>query len=405
MAEPKQEDRDSRVVVLGIGRGGSRVADTIAARFAYEQMTVVAADTDAADLKSLDIGQRLQLGREWTYDEGCGGDVVLAERAAGASSDEIKVLIRGARLLLVVVGLGGGTGSGAAKVVARLAQAEGIPALFIAMLPFAFEGNWRRREADKALALLRDYTPAVMAIPNDMLFGKLSPNTPAPAAFTMADELLAEATAGLARMASADGLITVDVAAIKRLLHDGAASSTLSVGKGEGTEAAAEAVQSFIDSPFIGTQKRLEEVDAALITLLGGDDLSMGTIQRCLDDLQDRFPEGVRLVVGAYIDPRMHGRIQLTGLLCRYPEEASLPPEVEQPGMPVESEGAAEEPPRTRTRRKRAKEADVDAKQGLLPLLEQSAGIFTGTQATTLNGQNLDVPTFQRKGLRLDIGD
>ncbi len=399
MDPPRQPSPAPRVAVVGLGRGGGRIAAILAAECMLPTIRVAAADTDAADLKSLEIGKRIELGNEWTYGEGCGGDAALGERATNASADEMRQFIDGSRLLVVLAGLGRGTGGGGAKALARLANDMNVPSLFIVTLPFSFEGGAALREADRALALLRGYTPAVVAVPNDLLFERLPPDTPANVAFPTVDRLLAEGAAGLACIASAQALVPTDMASIKAILGKARASSALACGNGSGPKAARQAVDSFLESPFVGGAEKLADVDAAVLILVGGTDLSVGLIRECLKDLQRRLPPRARILVGAYTEERMAGEVRLTGVFCRYerfPDAGeALPPETDASTRSAGKKG----------RKKSRRKMDAEKRQGLLPLLEQSAGVFSGAQATTYNGENLDVPTFQRRGIRIDLGN
>ena len=391
-------DASGKIAVLGLGGGGGRIVSRLSEIAPWSQLDVAAADTDADALEHVGEVTRIALGQEWTRQEGCGGDIVLGERAASASAERLREFIQDARLLIVVAGLGGGTGSGAAKVVARLAREAELSAMFLLTLPFAFEGNWRRQEADKCLAPLRRLADAVIVLPSDLLFTALPADTAATEAFRLADALLAKGVAGLTRLVSAQALVTADFAALKTLLRQRQATCALGVGQGEGETRWRDAVEAFLDSPLIGGRSALSEADAAVLTMLGGDDMSVGEVQTCLTAFQQHFPESTRLVVGAYADTSLRGRVQITGLICRYQDayEPSTGP----------SEGAAAVPAAKRTKKRReANGAAGSPIQGELPLQEQSLGIFSGTPPTTVAGQNLDIPTFQRRGIHPDVGD
>jgi len=387
-----------RIAILGLGGGGAKIAARLASGENASALSVAVADTDVSGLERCPAdAARIELGEEWTRHEGSGGDIVLGERAASASVAPLREFIAGARLLIVAAGLGGGTGSGAAKVVARLVRESETTALFLVTLPFAFEGSWRRDEADKCLDRLRQLAETVIVVPNDLLFTVLPADTPATEAFALADGLLAEAVAGFARIVSAQGLVTADFASLKALLRHRQATCRLGVGRGAGDTRWQDAIQAFLECPLIGGRDALAEADAAVLTLLGGTDLSVGEIQTCLSAFQQYFAKEARLVVGAYADERCQGTLQITGLVCRYhdagPEPAAAPELV-----------PASEPARA-PRKKRRRPVKPREVQGELPLQEQALGIFSGSPPTTVGGQNLDIPTFQRRGIHLDAGD
>ncbi|MBT3378697.1 MAG: hypothetical protein HN742_40050 [Lentisphaerae bacterium] len=394
------------LTVIGLGGGGCRIAATLAGLTAGStHWQLLAADTDTESLSHIQGAQTISLGQEWVKSEGCGGDAVLGERATSASADELRSLFEGSRMVIVAAGLGGGTSSGGVRVLARLLREMDLVSLFVVTLPFAFEGSWRQREAEKALVPLRDLAEAVIVVPNDLLFTELTADTPATQAFTMADGMLAEGIHGLTRVLSAEGLITADFATLKSILRQRQATCALGVGQGTGEDRWQAAIDSFIKCPFVGSSEALADADAAIVTLCGGMGLSVGEVRSCLTAFQQYFSEDARVVVGAYADDRMGDDVQITGLLCRYRrEETDDAGTDEQQGPPAETPHQ-ETSPKRRPRKGKALQTQGGPVQGELPLQEQSLGIFTGVQPTTIRGENLDIPTFQRRGIHPDVGD
>jgi cell division GTPase FtsZ len=195
---------------------------------------------------------------------------------------------------------------------------------------------------------------------------------------------------------AARGLIPAGLDNVKAILGKRKNACILGVGQGAGADGCRQAVEKFLACPLIGGEKNLRNVDAAVLTLLGGNDLSIREIQTCLADFQALFPPRARLEVGAYVDDRMEGVVRLTALMCRYEKE------IHQPALPLggESRGGAEK--KGKKSRKSTPENDG---QFFLALTEQSLGIFKPGVPTQLNGTNLDIPTFQRKGEEVDIGE
>jgi len=392
------------LTVIGLGGGGCRIAATLAELATDSDWQLLAADTDTESLKHLQGVERVALGQEWVKNEGCGGDAVLGERATSASADELKEGLQGSRMVIVTVGLGGGTSSGGVRVLARLLREMEVVSLFVVTLPFAFEGSWKRRAAEKALAPLRVLAEAVIVIPNDLLFAELTADTPAAQAFTMADRMIAEGIQGLARILSTQGLITADFAGLKSILRQRQATCALGVGHGSGDGRWQTAIDNFTKCPFVGSPEAVAEADAAVITLCGGTDLSVGEVQSCLTAFQQYFSEDARVVVGAYTDEKMGEDVQITGLLCCYQKKRTESDDaLAQPSpAPARNRG-----PKAKQRPGGAKSSETGGGpvQGELPLQEQSLGVFTGVQPTTVRGENLDIPTFQRRGIHPDVGD
>ncbi len=391
-----------RVAILGLGGGGGKiVAELAAGESLGANVQLAVADTDRRALEKLGRVIQIPLGVNWTRDDGCGGNATLGEKSAIASTEDLLQFLEGARLTVVVAGLGGGTGSGASRVVARLLRQNHAASLFAVSLPFAFEGNWRCHQAEKDLDALRALTDAVMPIPNDLLFTSLPPDTPAARAFEVANSVLAEGISGLTRLTQAVGILTVDFAALRALLRERPSLCSLGVGHGSGPDRWKDVVREFMACPLIGGPETLDTTDAAVLSLIGGTELSVGEMQSCLSSLQQQFPPHAKILVGASSDPCLQDEVLLTGLICRY---RSQPQNVgaAQSGLPGGKSAAGAASGRKTGRRKQG--ADADGRQIELPLLEQALGIFSGSSPTTFDGENLDIPTFQRRGVYIDAG-
>ncbi|NLF18772.1 MAG: hypothetical protein GX595_16190 [Lentisphaerae bacterium] len=399
MVDATAQTPDLPILLLGIGRGGIRIADVVRRSCGFPELAVVAADSDAATLSAAAADRRLLVGEAWARGEGCGGDTEAAERAVSAATEELRGLVKEARMIFVAAGLGGGIGSVLPRVIARLAREAAVPVVVLVTTPFSFEGAKRAQTAEVALSLLRAEADAVIAVPNSLLFARLPPDTASHSAFDLASDHLGRALAGLARVCCAKGLLTADMAGVKRLLRRPGCACTLAMGQGRGPAAAEEAFRDLLASPFIGDASRLEATSAALLTLLGGETLSIGCVQDCLERVHSHLPRHAQVLVGAYTDARLADQVQLTCLLV-----AEAQPQARSQPSLLPSEGTGNETAKTKRRRSRRDQAAPA--QDLLPLIEQQLGIFAGSpQPTFLNGENLDVPTFQRRNIVIDAGE
>jgi len=386
-------DSSRCVTILGLGGAGGRIVNRLHKLLGQQNIRIAAADTDVIALNSLDGAAQVILGSEWPCRTGCGGDVSLGERAASASAAGLLEAMRGSELLLSVVGFGGGTGTGAAKVAARIARGGDITSIFIVTEPFAFEGNWRRQQAADNLAALRNLADAVIVVPNDLLFHNLQADTPAAQAFELSDSVLAEGVAGLSWMVSGNCLLPIDFAAIRTLLKRRSAICTLGVGKAEGKNRWQHAADQFLACPLIGGREKLATADAAVLTVRSGADLSVGEIQSCMSGFQQLFQPQARILVGAYTDVEAGNLLEITGLICHYQKNE------------FDADASAEATPTKRGKGKRGKAAASSSRQDELPFQELITGMFSNCTPTTVGGQNLDVPTFQRRGICLDLND
>jgi cell division protein FtsZ len=399
MADSAANSSDRPILLIGAGRCGCRIATTVRTTCAFPGLLVLAVDTDRATLSEAQVDRTLQLGEAWAGGEGCGGDTERAERAALASLDALRALVQDARMVFVTAGLGGGVGGAVARLLARLGRECGVPLVFMVTTPFSFEGAKRARQAQQGLELLRTESEAVIAVPNSLLFARLPPDTASSRAFEISGTQLAQALAGLARICSAKGLLTADLAGVKRMVRRPGCSCSVAMGQGQGPNATEEACRAFLASPFIGDVGQWRDLDGALLTLLGGDDLSIGAVQECLEKVQASLPPHAQVLVGAYTDPRLQGQVQLTGLLVRDAQARGG----RQPDLPGNKGDAP--PARRRATRRSAPEEGAPT-QAPLPFPEQQLGLFAGSpQPTFHNGENLDIPTFQRRNLSIDSGE
>lgn len=393
------------VTVLGLGGGGGRiVAEFAAMAGACESLTVIAADSDRRALEQVNGPRRLLLGPDVLAGQSCGDDPLNGERAANASLGELRQHIEGAELLIVAAGFGKGAGSGAAKTVARAAREAGVTTVVVGTLPFGWEGQSCREKADHALANLRSIVDTVLAIPNDLLFNALSASTPAADAFQLADYFLAEAIRALTQMRAARGLIQADFEALARMLRRRAATCSFGVGRGTGGERWRQALDELLECPTFGGVHAMEEAHAAIITLTGPPDLSIGELRLCMDAVKSHLSERATQVVGAYTSPEVN-TVQIAAFLCNFatgPQPVDPAPADAQ--LSLFSPAAAHAPNRAGTPGDRSRPGGPV--QGELEFQEQSFGIFgNGPHTIARNGENLDIPTFQRKGIHLDTGD
>ncbi len=394
----KIADAKMRVAVLGLGASGGRTIRALQATPLARQLDLAAADTDESDLRQVAAVQTIVLGQGLGYGGGCGGELIQGERAAAASAAALRQFIDGAKLLLVCTGLGGGTGTGAVVNLARQARNLEVPAFFLLTLPFSFEGDWRTVQAESVLEPLRELADAVIVVPNDILFATFAADLGAPEAFRVADGLLAEALCGLASMVWADRLLAADFAAIRALLRRQRGSCRLGIGRGNGANRLVEAVDSFLDCPMLGGRESLAGVSTAVVNLQANCDLSISEVNNCLSTLQRHFPPLARVSVGVCRVDAGLAEIQLTGILCRGgdpeshlgSEMADLPSRLEPPrpvAAPAVAAGAGK------------------FVQGELPLQKFTLGIFPDGSPTRYRNENLDIPTYQRRNVQLDLGD
>ena len=389
-----ETNSSSKVVVLGVGTGGCRIAAELASSSSASRLQICLVDTDEKALECYPEFNTVVIGSDWTDRQGCGGDMNRGEKAAGASSNELTKILKGAEMLILVSPLGGGTGSGAAAIIASLARRLKILSLCFVTRPFSFEGNLRFKNSEKAMGKLLKSADAVICIENDVLFKNMSGNFNSD--FQSADRTLAECVAGISEMIFTDGLIKIDFVHVKQLLKQKDSDCHIGIGQAYGEDRISASINELLASPTLGGSETLSNSDAAIVTLLSGPDLSMEEINDCISKIKELFSEDIELNIGVSTSGSRQNFLQLTALTIRNRKKE------------VKEETVHETDtfkPRSRRKPVKKEAETVYNIQGELPLQELTSGVFENLSPTLYHGQNLDIPTYLRQGLSLDIGD
>ncbi len=305
-AEPGAYLAVIRVVGVG-GAGLNAVNRMIDAGIA--DVEFVAVNTDIQQLALSDAPVKIHIGRELTQGLGSGASSDLGRRAAEESYDQIKRALRGSDMVFVTAGEGGGTGSGAAPVVARIAKEVGGLTVGIVTLPFHFEGTKRRTQADDGVEALRESCDTVIVIPNDKLLEVLDKKTSMLDAFRIADDVLRQGVQGITDLITMPGLINLDFADVKTIMSD-AGSALMGIGFATGEDRAVKAAESALSSPLIDTE--LVGARGILLSIAGGDDLSLYEVNEAAEVVRRGARDDTNIIFGATIDERLTGQVWIT---------------------------------------------------------------------------------------------
>ncbi len=305
-AEPGAYLAVIRVVGVG-GAGLNAVNRMIDAGIA--DVEFVAVNTDIQQLALSDAPVKIHIGRELTQGLGSGASADLGRRAAEESYDQIKRALRGSDMVFVTAGEGGGTGSGAAPVVARIAKEVGGLTVGIVTLPFHFEGTKRRTQADDGIEALRASCDTVIVIPNDKLLEVLDKKTSMLDAFRIADDVLRQGVQGITDLITMPGLINLDFADVKTIMSD-AGSALMGIGFATGEDRAVKAAESALSSPLIDTE--LVGARGILLSIAGGDDLSLYEVNEAAEVVRRGARDDTNIIFGATIDERLTGQVWIT---------------------------------------------------------------------------------------------
>lgn len=387
------------VVILGLGGAGGRVIQQLSLLPEASGLKLCAFDTDRRALEMLTAlpeESRVLCDEQWLLGQGTGGDVMKGQRAMSRESAKLQSLMRGASLLLVLGGLGGGTATGGAGVIARLARTNNLTAVCLFELPFAFEGHGRIKCAEDGLRELLALSDTVLGIPNDLLFSVLPAETAFAEAFRMADMELARAALGVIDILLPGNLLSSDMGDLASVLKNRKSDAAIGVGCGCGEnvgESCNQALRNLLDSPFLGGAAKLKEADAVLLNLTGGEELTLSEVKRTLEYAGTLPGVSARVIAGANIRPGLGKKVCLTAVAVKYDEQEAAQQQLAADSRPG------------RRRKSRTRQDGIQPIQQMLPLTIASCGIFEGRTSTVIDGVNLDIPTFVRRQITIDTGE
>jgi cell division protein FtsZ len=297
------------IKVAGIGGAGSNAVDRMI-QMGIPGVSFIAANCDAQALARSEAPHKIQLGAALTHSLGAGGNPAIGARAAIESREALGEALCGADMVFVAAGMGGGTGTGAAPVVAQIAQAEDALTIAVVSRPFSFEGNKRAAVAEEGIARLREQVDALLVVSNDHLLDLVGARTSLDVAFRVADDVLRQAVQGIAELVTRPGLINLGFAGIRSIM-EGAGGALITVGYGEGEEKAIDAVKMALESPLLNIGS-ISEIKDVLVNVTGGPDLTLAEVSQAMDILSHVALPQARILFGAVIDPHMRERVEIT---------------------------------------------------------------------------------------------
>ncbi|MBA2476847.1 MAG: cell division protein FtsZ, partial [Actinobacteria bacterium] len=306
---PGQSSYLAVIRVVGVGGAGlnaiNRMIDSGLAGVEF-----LAVNTDSQQLGMSEAPAKLHIGRELTQGLGSGSDPDVGRRAAEENADAIKDALRGSDMVFVTAGEGGGTGSGAAPVVARVARSVGALTVGIVTTPFRFEGTRRRQQAEEGVRALRDACDTTIVIPNDRLLEVLERTTSMLDAFRIADDVLRQGVQGICDLITMPGLINLDFADVRTIMSD-AGSALMGIGfSSDGENRAREAAERALRSPLIDTE--ITGASGILLSIAGGDDLGLLEVNEAAEVIRSAATDETNIIFGATVDERLRGQVWVT---------------------------------------------------------------------------------------------
>src|SRR3954471_24087130 len=297
------------IKVVGVGGGGTNaVSRMVDARL--RGVEFIAANTDAQALAMCDADIKLNIGHQSTKGLGAGANPDVGLQAASESRDDIKEALKGADMVFVTAGEGGGTGTGAAPVIAEIAKNE-IGALTVGVVtkPFTFEGSKRMQQADEGIARLREVVDTLIVIPNERLLGMVERRTSIMDAFREADNVLRQGVQGITDLITIPGLINLDFADVRTIMQD-AGSALMGIGQATGESRAAEAAKAAVSSPLL--EESVEGANGILLNITGGKDLGLFEVNEAAEIIHSAADSNANIIFGAVIDDALADEIRVT---------------------------------------------------------------------------------------------
>ncbi|MDP4008754.1 MAG: cell division protein FtsZ [Candidatus Peregrinibacteria bacterium] len=306
----------ANIKVIGVGGGGGNAVNRMV-KANVNGIEFITINTDAQALYHSEAPSKINIGKGTTRGLGAGSLPDIGKRAAEESSEEIKNALDGADMVFITCGLGGGTGTGGAPIVAEIARELGILTVGVVTKPFSFEGARRLKQAEEGLATLKDKVDTLIVIPNDRILSLVDKKTPLQDAFTVVDDVLRQGVQGIADLITVHGMINVDFADVRSVMAN-AGSALMGIGYGSGENRAAEAARAAIDSPLL----ELDIVGAkgVLFNITGGNDLSMFEVDEAAKVITSAADPDANIIFGAVINENYTGEIKVTVVATGFDE-------------------------------------------------------------------------------------
>lgn len=386
-------DTRCRILVAGVGGGACSVLGRVLEDWT-EPPAVAAVNTDARALAESGIPLKIQIGRTIAKGMGAGGDAELGRLAASEDLDALRALVAEYDLLVLAASFGGGTGTGAAPVLARIAREEGLLTLAFVTTPFAFEGARRQEQAQEGLAALRQQADAVVCLPNERLHAMLPEGTPLAEAFAFVDRMMGAGIRGLWTLLARDNMLNLDFSDVQTLVENSGNECCFGYGEGQGPGRDEQALTELLEGPMLEKGRVIANSGAMLLCVAGGPDLALSELEKIHRRFQEAARPGARISMGAAVLEGWSGRLALTVLAA----EHWMPPS--RSGGDRRADGLFDEPDEAPPPEERKRRSRKTTQQSELHLSDDR-GRFSNVAPTIYDGADLDIPTFMRRGIRM----
>ena len=334
-------EKSAVIKVIGVGGGGCNAVNRMV-EAGLKGVEFIAVNTDRQALNRCLAETKVQIGEKLTRGLGAGANPEVGQKAAEETLDEITALMDGTDMIFITAGMGGGTGTGAAPIIAKAAKDMGILTVGVVTKPFSFEGAKRKKQAELGINFLKKYVDSLVIVPNDKLLQNCERNTSMLEAFQMADDVLRQGVQGISDLISDLALINVDFADVKSVMTDRGVAH-MGVGRGTGEKRASDAVKAAIESPMLETT--IQGAKAILLYVAGGYDLGMLEVSEIASLVEEQADRDCILIFGAAVDEEMKDEIAITVIATGFdagletPDPQEEPPKKEENDKPQDKQG------------------------------------------------------------------
>jgi cell division protein FtsZ len=386
----------ARMKVVGVGGGGGNAVNRMIEE-QLEGVEFISVNTDAQALLSSRSDVKIQIGKKLTRGLGAGARPEIGRQAIEESREEVARSLSSTDLVFITCGMGGGTGTGAAPIVCELAREAGALCVGIVTKPFLFEGRKRMRQAELGIAEMRKHVDTMIVVPNERLLAVVGKGIPFQDALKKADEVLLHATQGISSLISVTGLVNVDFADVRTVMHSGG-SALMGTGIGRGENRAMEAAQQAISSPLLDNVS-ISGATGVLVNITGGADLTLGEVHQINEIIHDAVGDEAEIIFGAVHEPAMQGEIRVTVIATGFDRPvAAMPPVIHEPvmakGAPVLPFPAARQQQRVAAASPRIGPVGGD---GAARRIAPPASLQAPKETPAPDLSDMEIPTFIRR--------
>lgn len=380
-AKTNQAEAFARIKVVGVGGGGTNAVNRMIEE-GIQGVEFVAINTDAQALMLAKAPTRVRIGNKLTRGLGAGGDPEVGRKSAEESAEDLYNVMKGADMVFITAGLGGGTGTGAAPIVAQICREVGALTIGVVTRPFTFEGNRRMQACETGMAKLKEHSDTLIVIPNDRLLQIMDKRASLNDSFKMADDVLRQGIQGISELITVPGLINLDFADVRTIMSEGGAA-LMAVGKASGEDRARLAAEQAISSQLLDIT--IDGARGVLFNVTGGSNMTLFEVNQAAAIIRETAHPDVNMIFGAVIDPEMGDEIRCTVIATGFERAGSVPRRTLERPLRNDKPVSVSNTPFARS-----------SESVSVGFEHRSSAESKSTSQPAINSDDLDVPTFLR---------